>query len=325
MLNKHFIYSVMFLALTLVFTSCQKKEETASLLKNDCIKRTLGPNLVGQQIEFAYAMALPQSEGKIVSTSVEASIAGATGTWLENKSYYTNGSGQDVGIVVGDPSVNTGTKTDVTFTVDTCASTLRYYYVIPEEARGQSVTFTFSTTGSNGETVSYSMGPYIIAKMDMKLDILVKDKGACYFSVDDMAVYDSTTAASMPDKIDLVYLYKTYTSGTFGHALVSPSTDPAYLPGINLPAGVNRSSKIRKVWALRDRHLARLQYGIYIDDIDFTELNLSDAPDYSINLKAESGIWVETVDGKYRAYIFVNSVNNTTKSMVVSIKRYLMQ
>jgi predicted nucleic acid-binding protein len=67
-----------------------------------------------------------------------------------------------------------------------------------------------------------------------------------------------------------------------------------------------------------------LQYGIFIDDLDFVNLDLSDAPNYAINLKAEAGVWVETADKKYKAYIFINSVNNGSKSAVISIKRYTM-
>ena len=64
------------------------------------IKRSLGPNIVGQDIEFAYAMALPAHKGKLVSAEVEASIAGAPATNLLNLSHYTLGSGKDTGIVV---------------------------------------------------------------------------------------------------------------------------------------------------------------------------------------------------------------------------------
>lgn len=311
------------LVLFLFMTGCQKGTDN-TILKDDCIKRSLGPNVVGLNIEFAYAMALPQSAGKIVSAQVEASIAGAAGTYLENKSYYTNGSGQDVGIQIGDSSVTTGTKTVETFTKDTCAATLRYYYKIPEEARGKTVSFKFTVQGSNGETVSYYMGPYTIAKMDMALDIPVKDNGACYISIADMAVYNATDAVTHAANIDLVYLYRSITGITFEHALVSPAADPQYLPGITLPSGVNRSTKISKAWGLRDQQLARLQYGIFIDDLDFQKLDLSTSPNYAINMKAQAGAWVETADGKYRAYIYVNSVSNSPAGMTISIKRYTL-
>ena len=321
-------YTSVVMALLLLVAGCKKKEYALptpkDVLQNDVIKRTLGPNIVGEKIEFAYAMAILPEKGKLVSAQVETSIPGDAGTYLENNSYYTNTSGTDVGVPVGDASVTNSKMTVVNFTKDTFAATLRYYYVIPEEARGQTVSFTFSAKSSNGETVSYKMGPYTIAKMDMKRNLTVTDGSKAYISIADMAVYNATDAATKADKIDLVYLYRNVTTSAFNHALVSPAADPQYLPGVTLPAGVNKSTKVRKVFNLQDYNLARLQYGIYIDDLDFQKLDLSDAPNYAINLKAEAGTWVETADKKYRAYIYINSVNNGSKSAVISIKRYAL-
>lgn len=323
-------YSLTLLTILVIFfTACQDEKYSLPTLDgglhNDCIKRTLGPNVVGLNIEFAYAMALPKSEGKILSAQVEASIAGAPATYLENRSFSTNGSGVDVPVTVGSPSVTSGTKTEVVFSKDTCAATLRYYYIIPEEARGKSVKFTFTAKASNGQTVSYEMGPYAIAKMDMKLDLVVSDNNNSYISIADMTAYNAANAATNAAKIDLVYLYRSYTTASFNHALVAPSASADYKPGITLPAGVSNSAKIVKVWALRDQQLARLQYGIYIDDLDFQQIDFTGAPDYAINMKAEAGIWIETADGKYRAYIYVNKIDNTKKEMTISIKRYLMK
>ena len=213
----------------------------------------------------------------------------------------------------------------MTFTKDTCAATLRYFYFIPEEARGKSVSFTFTAKSSDGETVPYSMGPYAITKMDYKLDLLLSDNANSYLSIADLAVYNATDAATNAAKIDLVYLYRAITGITFAHALVSPAASSDYLPGVTLPTGVNLSTKLIKTWALNDFNLARLQYGIYIDDIDFQQISMVDAPNYVLNLKAQAGTWVETADGKYRAYIYVNKVDNTAKTMTVSIKRFQMK
>jgi len=325
---KHYSLTLLTI-LALFFTACQDEEYALPTLDgglhNDCIKRTLGPNVVGLNLEFAYAMALPQAEGKIISAQVEASIAGAPATYMEYRSFSTNGSGVDVPVIVGSPSVNSGAKTEVIFSKDTCAATLRYYYIIPEEARGKTVKFTFSAKASNGQTVSYEMGPYTITKMDMKLDLVLSDNNNSYISIADMAVYNAASAATNAANIDLVYLYRAITGISFTHALVAPASSPDYLPGITLPSGVNKSAKIWKVWALRDQQLARLQYGVFIDDLDFQQLDFTGAPDYAINLRAEAGIWIETADGKYRAYIYINKIDNTKKEMTISIKRYPMQ
>ncbi|MCF2494142.1 DUF4466 family protein [Dyadobacter chenhuakuii] len=322
------LYYFLVLIGCLTLSSCKEEEYAIPTLKqelqNDVIKRTLGPNLVGMDIEFAYAMALPKSMGKLVSAEVEATIAGGESTYLESRSFYTNGSGEDVGIEVGSKSVNSGGKTTVTFTKDTSAATLRYFYRIPGAAKGKEVSFKFSAQASNGQSVSYSMGPYKVAEMDLVLDLDVVDSTKAFISIEDMAVYTAATAGANASKIDLVYLYRSIPNITFSHGLVAPSAK-TYLPSVILPAGATRNTKVQKVWNLRDFHLARLQYGVYIDDLDFQQLNISTAPNYAINMRAEAGVWVETEDGKYRAYVYVNSVNNSGRSAKISIKRYQMK
>jgi hypothetical protein len=322
---KYFQHTAVLFSFILLMAACKDKEyalpEPKGVLQNDVIKRNFGPNLVGGNMEFAYAMALPASKGKLVSAEVEASIAGAPATWLENKTYYTNNSGVDIPTVIGAASVNSGNKTTVTFSKDTMSSTLRYYYYAPEEARGKPVTFKFTAKSSNGETATYTMGPYNISKMDMKLDLKPVDGAACYISIEDMAIYTASEAATRAGKIDLVYVYR---PAPYNHSFVSPGSNAQYLPGVTLPAGVNRVTQIVKAWNLRDQQLARLQFGVFIDDLDFQKLSLGDAADFAINMKAEAGLWVETADKKYRAYIFLNALVNGTKTATISIKRYAM-
>src|SRR5688572_907333 len=169
-----YVFASLLFGCAALVSSCEEEKYALPVpesgLQNDAIKRSLGPNVVGLNIEFAYAMAIPESEGRLSSARVEASIAGAAGTKLEHNSYHTNGSGQDVPTQMGEPALTEGNVSEMTFTRDTVASTLRYYYVIPEEARGQEVSFTFSATATNGQTVSYEMGPYKVANMEMILD-----------------------------------------------------------------------------------------------------------------------------------------------------------
>lgn len=316
-------------ALMILFGACQEDEyifespEPETRFQNDVIKRSLGPNVVGLDIEFVYAMALGFDEGDIVSAQVEASIAGAPGTYLEHRSYHTGPGGEDVGVEIGEPSVTSGRITEVTFAIDTSAAALRYYYIIPEESRGSSVSFTFSAVATTGETVSYEMGPYTISNVEIAQDILLDNDEMSYFSIADMRAYNATEAAANADKIDLVYLYRPISGINFNHALVAPAADPDFLPEITLPSGLNRDTKIRQTWQLYDRHLARLQFGEYVDDLDFQQLDLAEAANYAINLRGESGAWVETADGQYRAFIFVNEAK-TDGTARISIKRLRM-
>jgi len=329
MLRKILFHASTAVCLLTLLASC-KKEPYATpvpkdVLQNEVIKRSLGPNVTGTTIEFAYAMALPRAKGKLVSAEVEATIPGAPGTYLENNSYYTS-NGADVPVKIGDVSVTQGTKTTVNFNVDTPAATLRYYYVVPAAAKGQTVSFTFTAKASDGETVSYKMGPYNISKMDIVLNKTVKDGGAMYISIGDTTVYTAANLGANASHVDLVYLYRVQPNRTFAHALVAPAADTQYLPGVVLPAGVNANTKEIKIFNLQDHQLAPYdQPGIYVDDLDFQQLDMSTAQNFAINLKAEAGVWVETADKKWRAYIFVNSVDNTNKSAVISMKRYPMQ
>lgn len=316
------------LAIALVAIACEEKEyalpAAKTHLQNDAIKRSIGPNVAGLDLEFVYAMALGYGRGNILQAQVEASIPGAEGTYMEHRSFHTNLSGDDEGVEIGEPSTTTGAKTVVNFTLDTCAAALRYFYKIPEAARGQAVEFTFSASASTGETVSYKMGPYQIARMEMQRDIVLTDGSMNYFSISNMQAYDSAAAAANPGAIDLVYLYRPIDGIVFNHALVSPSANADFLPSISLPGNLNNQTRIYKTWQLNDQHLARLQYGIFVDDPDFEKIDVSNAPDYAINLRGESGAWVQTADGKYKAYVYVNSVNNGSKSITISIKRLQM-
>lgn len=319
------ILAALSLLIISLLLSCEEDEYSIPVLpsglQNDCIKRSIGPNVTGLDIEFAYAMAIKPEEGRITSASVEASIPGAMGTYLENKSYHTDGSGMDVGIEIGDSSSTSGNTTTVTFTKDTSAATLRYFYIIPEEARGQNVSFAFTATASNNEKISYEMGPYEISNIDYKLDLVVRDSAACYISIQDMQVYDLESALQNPEKIDLIYLFRPVDTISFNHAIVSPTSEEQYLSGVMVPTGAANQSKIIKAWNIRDQHLARLQYGEYIDDLDLMELNFEGSPDFAINVREEGGLWVETHDGQYRAFVFINSADNSAEEIVLSIKR----
>src|ERR1700712_5512749 len=98
---KYFTYTSILTAVLLIFMASCKKQ-TYSLptpsdkLQNEAIKRTLGPSIIRDTLEFAYAMAILPTKGKLVSCTAEASIAGAPGTYMEYRSFYTNQSGQDV-------------------------------------------------------------------------------------------------------------------------------------------------------------------------------------------------------------------------------------
>lgn len=305
--------------------SCSDDNDGIQPINNKCLKRTQGPNLVGNDIYFAYAMAMPYGSDAFDECTVEASIAGAPETWLENNSYHTNSTGIDVPVHVGQPSYNDGNLTTVKFDVDTCAATLRYYYRITEEARGKKVSFRFSARSRGGRTISMNMGPYEISRQYMTRNLTLS-RAACYISIEDMAVYTLEQARAIPEKIDLVYLWRNKIAEgvDFYHTFAAPAADREYLDDVEVPADMTNDIHLRRQWGIIDGHLTdEPDNGTYIDDIDFETIELDDMPNYAVNMKEKGGMWVQTHDGRYRAYIYINSLKSTSGG-VISIKRYNM-
>lgn len=330
-MKRKITYFTALLSICIMLVSCDDDlkliGDSVTALSNDCIKRSLAiaPNIVGEEIEFAYAMALPSELGTLTTAQVVASIAGAEGTYFDPNSYHTNASGVDIPVLVASESVTSGTTTKVEFVADTCAATLRYFYIIPEEARGKEVSFTFSVKSSNGQTAEYKMGPYKISKMDMTRNLTVTNGDKCYLSFqnesDAVTVYsaaDLNNDPSLASKVDIVYAYNS--KSDISHAFYTADAPEAYRPGVVFPTGFSSQAKMLKEYGLRDRQLSGLQYSNFIDDLDFEKLNMQGFTNYILVLKEESGAWVETTDGKYRAFVYVNSAK--ANEMKISVKRY---
>jgi hypothetical protein len=328
-----YVYSALLLALVFLNVSCDDgpilMKDPVTALSNDCIKRSLpiAPNLIGQEIEFAYAMALPKELGSLTSAQVVASISGAAGTYFDPHSYHTDASGQDVPVLVASDSQTSGGTTSIQFSVDTCAATLRFYYIVPEEARGKEVSFKFSVKSSNGQSAEYDMGPYKISNMDMTGNLSLTSDDECYISFHDnteaAVIYSKNDLAADPSlasQIDLVY--SLHASADLSHALYAADAPEAYRPDVVFPSEFSNQTKMIKEYGLRDRQLSNLQYSHFIDDLDFQEINMERSTNYVLALKEEAGVWVETADASYRAFVYINTAG--ADGMTISVKRYKM-
>jgi len=328
-------------------------DESVSNMRNDFIKKTSSPAIVGQFVEFAYAMGT--TTGRLNTAEAIASISGAQDTGFGLYSYFTARAtmnvdgvsypaGSDVPLrTVQDATTNGATSTATlmekvdanyinptiafgTSQTDLIAATIRYYYVVPEEARGKEISFRFSSKSSTGEIAEYQTPNYKVSKMDMKRLISMKNENACYFSIADMKAYtkEEVESQNLSSKIDFIYMYQAQLDGfTYGHVFVSPGTDSKFIaiPSA-IPGGWTKNKTLmEKRVDVRDAQLKGNIPNVYIDDIDFETLNLSAAVDYVLTFNAEEGAFMKTADGKYAAYIFVNSLN-ANGEMTVSIKRY---
>lgn len=336
--------------LALTCFACSDNDESA--IKNDMIKKTVSPAIVGETIEFAYAMGT--TDGRVSKAEAVASIAGATGTGFELNSWYTAqtgievngihyGAGEDVPIqTVKDASTDGNTsianmmeKVDASYInptiafgtneTDLIAATLRYNYVVPEEARGKKLSITFTAVSNTGNRVTYKTPEYEISKMDMKRLIDLENGGACYFSIEDMKAYTREEVASqnLSAKIDFIYNYQAKLNDfDYAHSFVSPATDPKFIAVSDIvPLGSVNNTLMEQRANVHDAQLKGSSPNVYVDDIDFETLDLKGAMNYVLNLKKDDGVFLKTADGKWAAFVYVNSVNNSGK-ITVSIKRY---
>ena len=344
------ISNLIIVSAALAFFGACKKEDTP-VLKNDFIKKSVEPAIVGQNIEFAYAMGSTTSD-VLLSASATASIAGGANTGFGLFSYYTTRepvtvegvnyvAGNDVPLKTVTEASTSGNistakmadKIDETYVrpivkygtnmVPLKAATVRYYYNVPEEARGKEVSFKFESKTA-GSSSSISTPSYKISKMDMARLIRMVQGGACYFSISDMKAYTQAEveAQNLSSKIDFVYSYKaTVNTFAYGHSFVSPSAQPVYLADAVIPANWTKNKTfMEKRIDLFDAQLKGSMPNIYIDDVDFQTLKLDNALDFTLNLAQDQGAFMKTADGKYAAYIYVNKVE--ANAVTVSIKRY---
>ncbi|MCQ2184302.1 MAG: DUF4466 family protein [Bacteroidales bacterium] len=317
------------LALSALLCSCSgnvNRIQVTDKLGNDCINRYYYvPYIVGTTMEFAYAMFMPSGSGRLESASVECSFPGAEGTFLEHRAYSTDDYGQDLPHQIGNPCTESGSKYTVEFVRDTTAATLRFYYVIPEEARGKDVSFHFTCTASTGETVSYDIEPCHVRNMTMKLDIKMT-QAQCYFSLATLEAYTAAQAEFNEIPIDFVWGYSTdFADKSNRSTFINPACVGEFTDFFDIKTSGLKMNDTRKMYKFNiiEPQLGRQEFdGFYIDDRDFLSLDLNCDTHWIPGINNRTGFWVETADGKYRAYIYCNAVS--ADNCTVSVKRYTM-
>lgn len=315
--------SIMALAIALLVSCSGKDTDTASCLGNDCINRYYYvPYIVGSEMEFAYAMFMPKGTGRIDEAKVTCSIPGAEGTYLENNAYDTDEYGQDRPHRIGPPCTADNGCYIVKFEVDTVAATLRFHYVIPEEARGRNIRFHFDVKAGS-QRASYDTPEYQVRKMDMKLDIAMT-KSRCFFSMEDMAAYTAEEAESAGATIDFVWGYSTAFGANEDRSFFANAARlEKFSSFFSQTTPVVQLNDTRKMYrfTIIEPQLSRQEFdGFYIDDRDFETLKLDCDSDGLIGINNRNGFWMETSDGKYRAYVYCNAIS--AEACTISVKRY---
>lgn len=314
-----------FVLLSLV--SCSDDEN--STLQNDLIKRTTAPLIVGEKVEFAYAAG--SRDGKLKVLKVEASVPGAEGTNFEPYTWRTE-NGTDVSTIVATECKTEGRLSSANI-INSQATTLRYYYVIPEEARGKEISFVFYSVADNGEEATYRTPAYQVSTMEMRKLITLSgdDNGARYFSIEDMKAYtkDEVNAGNLSSRIDFIYAYspkKTVGGNSYDykHAFFSSSAEAFYPDGFSLPAGWDKKQTLmdKKLYVWDGQLKDDKNNSIFIDDLDLKLQTFENSADYVLDLRDEGSVFMKSSDGKYAAYIYINKLDNGKKTAVMGIKRY---
>ncbi|GAB6007846.1 DUF4466 family protein [Dysgonomonas reticulitermitis] len=308
------------------FTRCSDDDNTT--LKNDLIKKSVAPLVVGEKIEFSYAAGTTDS--KLQSFKVVASAPGAGGTNFEPYTWQTKNKVEISTVVASNCETNGAVSTAEI--IDSQATTLRYYYVVPAELKGKQVSFVFSATSKDGKTATYETPSYAVSSMDMKklIELSGEDTGARYFSIEDMKAYtlDEINSGNLMSKIDFIYAFATTktVSGnqyTYKHAFFAPGATMYYPDGFSLPSGLaSKETLMDKKLYVWDGQLKDDSHNtIYVDDLDLQKVTFDNSTSGILDLKAEGGIFMKTADGKQVAYIYINSVNDASKKIVIGIKK----
>ncbi len=333
-----FFVPVMFLV-TGIFTSCEDEEYE----RIQYLKKTLGPMIVGETYDFAFSVATDDNS-VLKDVEIEASFPGFTGTTLDTKCYWTDPDGKDFSVeMLQNVSTNnkvtratvSGNYTEYEGGYTSSAITVRYSYVIPEEARGNRLKFMVRYTTQNGSRREYSTEEYDVSKMDMVRDVTLTDpagqSGIRYFSIADMKAYTLNEAGSKSSSIDFVYRYNpnniTSPGGSsvkLNHAFIAP-VNTVLLNSDDIPDGWTRNNTCIEIRKWDDMQLKGAVPNNYVTDLDLENAELRGVSTAEYNLTANYGLLMQTSDGVYRAYVYVKSVNNSNRSVVIGVKRIKMK
>ena len=311
----------------MLFSCDRQSSMLVDKLGNDCINRYYYvPYIAGSEMELVYAMYMPKGSGRLDVCSVQCSIPGAEGTYLENNAYSVNDYGLDEACRMGEPCEHDGNGLyTVKFDVDTVAATLRFHYIIPEQARGHNVNFHFRVKAGDQEA-EFVTPEYYIRKMDMELDIpLTRDR--CWFCMETMKAYTAEEAEEAGVPIDFVWFYTTAVSAKDDRSVfANPARIDTYSSFFSQasPLVELRDTKKMYRYTIIEPQLGRQEFdGFYIDDKDFECLTLDCDSEGLMGINNRNGFWMETSDGKYKAYVYCNALN--AESCTISVKRYNMR
>ena len=259
---------------------------------------------------------------------VTASFPGAEGTGIAINSRYTNpDNGEEEEVRIATETSTEGTVSKA-YIVDTVAATIRYFYVVPEVARGSKIKFHFRSITGTGEATVQSP-EYTVSNVEIFKNLSLSSGERSCFSLETMQSYSVAQVEEMgiAGKIDFIYTYKpTMGSGwSFAHGLVSPSNEKGYLYPVEIPLGAaNRTLMEKRYWPDGQLKTSGVPT-IYVDEIDLRQAALDGVTAHAYELGQDQGVLIKSHDGKYIAYLYINETSSNLKRMSFAIKRLTLK
>ena len=320
-------FSLYLLLYAVAVAFCSSCSDDESPLRNDLLRKDVGPVLVGNTLEFAYAIG--STDGTpIKAVEVTASFPGAEGTGIAINSRYTNpDNGEEEEVRIATETSTEGTVSKA-YIVDTVAATIRYFYVVPEVARGSKIKFHFRSITGTGEATVQSP-EYTVSNVEIFKNLSLSSGERSCFSLETMQSYSVAQVEEMgiAGKIDFIYTYKpTMGSGwSFAHGLVSPSNEKGYLYPVEIPSGAaNRTLMEKRYWPDGQVNTSGVPT-IYVDEIDLRQAALDGVTAHAYELGQDQGVLIKSHDGKYIAYLYINETSSNLKRMSFAIKRLTLK
>ena len=320
-------FSLYLLLYAVAVAFCSSCSDDESPLRTDLLRKDVGPDLVGNTVELAYAIG--STDGTpIKAVEVTASFPGAEGTGIAMNSRYTNpDNGEEDEVRIATETSTEGTVSKA-YIVDTVAATIRYFYVVPEVARGSKIKFHFRSITGTGEATVQSP-EYTVSNVEIFKNLSLSSGERSCFSLETMQSYSVAQVEEMgiAGKIDFIYTYKpTMGSGwSFAHGLVSPSNEKGYLYPVEIPSGAaNRTLMEKRYWPDGQLKTSGVPT-IYVDEIDLRQAALDGVTAHAYELGQDQGILVKSHDGKYIAYLYINETSSNLKRMSFAIKRLTLK
>lgn len=323
-INWFVLHVLLSVTLAVFYSSCSDEE---SPLRNDLLRKDTGPVLVGNTLEFAYAIG--STDGSpIKAVEVTASIPGGEGTGIGMNSRYTNpNNGEEEEVRIATETRTEGVQSKA-YIVDTIAATIRYFYVVPKEARGNKIKFYFRSITATGEATIQSP-EYTVSSVEIFRNLSLASGQRNCFSLETMQSYSVAQVEELgiAGKIDFIYTYKpALGSGwTFSHGLVAPSNEKGYLYPVEVPAGaINKTLMEKRFWPDGQLKTSGVPT-IYVDEIDLRQAALDGVTSHAYELGQDQGVLIKSHDQKYIAYLYINETSSNLQRVNFAIKRLTLK